>query len=323
MTPKVSIIIPAYNVEKYIAECLRSVLAQTFSAWEALVIDDGSSDDTLEVIRTFNDIRIKSFTQENIGLSATRNQGVKMAEGKYVLFLDSDDRLQKETIEKCYSLIEKYNLDAVTFDGYDFIEKNGTEEILEGGYFDRSKKLEEKIYSGQEFLKREVFQKSVVVSAPFYFVKKEKLVEVLFVKGLLHEDVLFHYQLMPLLDNIYYLPKKFYQRRLRENSIVHTTASLKSIESYQKIISYLQKRYFHVESNQKKLYRKIIEKNMLQVGKLGKRFFFSKNANKKQGFRILKDILNQGSFKIIFLKYIYFLMGAIYYVFADIKSFVK
>lgn len=323
MTPKVSIIIPAYNVEKYIAECLRSVLAQTFSAWEAIVIDDGSTDNTLEVIKSFDDARIKWLSQQNAGLSTTRNQGVEMAIGEYILFLDSDDRLHEETVEQCYTLAQKHQVDAVTFDGYDFVEKKGKEQIVKRGYFDRSCKLEEKRYSGQEFLEKEVYNKAVVVSAPLYFVKKEKLAIVSFVKDLLHEDVLFHYQLMPLLRSIYYLPKKFYQRRLREGSIVHTSASLKSLESYQTIIRFLQDIYHKSEDKKKKLYLKIIQKNMMQVGKLGKRYLLGCSKNKKNGLNVLYKTLSGGNFNLLFRKYLYFSIGFTYYLFSDLKSFIK
>lgn len=318
MMPKISIIIPAYNVEKYITECLRSVLAQTFSAWEAIVIDDGSTDGTVLEIKKFNDERIQLWQQQNVGLSASRNKGISLAKGEFVLCLDSDDRLHSETLQFCCDLVQRYDLDAVTFDGYDFNVAKGEETILKGGYFDRSQKLKEGEYLGQEFLEQEVFRKAVVVSAPLYFVRREKVLQVPFEVGLLHEDVLFHYTLLPLLRNIYYLPRKLYERRLRENSIVHTKPSLKSLESYEKIINSLQITYAKTDVTRKKLYQKIVEKNMLQVGKLGKRYLLSSQKNKTNAWKILKRTTCTGNFVV--RKCFYFSLGFTYYLFNDLRN---
>ncbi len=317
MSPKVSIIIPAYNVAPYIAECLLSVLEQTFSAWEAIVIDDGSTDETVAIVKEFADERIRLIEQENAGLSATRNRGIREAKGEFVLCLDSDDRLHKDTLQTCYEIAQKQQVEAVTFDGYDFKTVENKEEILPKGYFDRSDKLKEGSYTGQQFLETAIFQKAVVVSAPLYFVKKEVLQKVPFEEGMLHEDVLFHYELMPLLKSIYYVPQKFYQRRLRNNSIVHSIPSLKNLEAYQKIIPTLTQKLRQVPQSQQKLYRKIIAKNMLQVGKLGKRYLVAKGTEKRKGWAILKQIIFTEKSCLQILKFWYALLGATYYLFAD------
>ncbi len=317
MSPKVSIIIPAYNVAPYIAECLQSVWVQTFSAWEAIVIDDGSTDETVVIIKEFSDERIRLIEQKNAGLSATRNRGIKEAKGEFVLCLDSDDRLHKDTLQTCYEIAQKQQVEAVTLDGYDFKTVENKEEVLPKGYFDRSGKLKEGSYTGQQFLETEVFQKAVVVSAPLYFVKKEVLQKVPFEEGMLHEDVLFHYELMPLLKSIYYIPQKFYQRRLRENSIVHSIPSLKNLEAYQKIIATLTQKLRQVPQSQQKLYRKIIAKNMLQVGKLGKCYLVAKGTDKRKGFALLQQIIFSQGLSLQILKLWYAFLGGLYHVFVD------
>lgn len=317
MLPKVSIIIPAYNVAPYISECLDSVVSQTFTDWEVIVIDDGSTDETVDITKEFIDERIRLIEQKNAGLSATRNRGVKEAKGEFILFLDSDDRLHNKTLEICYEIAQKKQVDAVTFDGYDFKTEKNKEQIIPKGYFDRSGKLSEGSYDGQEFLETEVFQKAVVVSAPLYFVKKEVVEKVPFEEGMLHEDVLFHYKLIPLLASIYYLPQKFYQRRLREDSIVHSVPSLKNLESYEKIIRGLENKLEKIPVEQKELYRKIIAKNMLQVGKLGKRYVFAKGTEKRKGFSLLKKIIFSKGAQLQILKLWYALLGGCYYVFID------
>ena len=90
MTPKVSIIIPVYNCELYIAQAIESVLNQTYTDYEIIVINDGSTDNTHQVLQPYMK-KIRYFSQENKGLSATRNQGIKMAKGKLISLLDADD----------------------------------------------------------------------------------------------------------------------------------------------------------------------------------------------------------------------------------------
>ena len=96
-----SIIIPVYNVEKYLRECLNSVLGQTFPNWEVICVNDGSTDSSASILEVFatKDNRVRIVTQPNSGLSAARNVGLKHASGEYILFLDSDDWLEVNALE--------------------------------------------------------------------------------------------------------------------------------------------------------------------------------------------------------------------------------
>lgn len=109
MQPKVSIIVPCYNQEDYIRETLQSVLDQTYQNWECLVTDDGSQDNSAAVIKSFSekDDRIKYFYQENAGVSAARNNGLRNANGKYLLMLDGDDVLNPRGVEEAVKEFEK------------------------------------------------------------------------------------------------------------------------------------------------------------------------------------------------------------------------
>ncbi len=89
--PKVSVVIPAYNHERYVGEAIQSVLDQTFEEFELIIINDGSTDHTEREIVTFKDDRIRYYSQENRGLSATLNRGIELAQGEYFNFLPSDD----------------------------------------------------------------------------------------------------------------------------------------------------------------------------------------------------------------------------------------
>lgn len=114
---KVSIIIPVYNVEKYLQKCLDSVQAQTFTDFEAICVNDGSTDGSAEILQryAFQDQRFKIITTVNGGLSSARNTGLKHAEGEYIYFMDSDDFIHNRLLETALSFAEGFQADMVSF----------------------------------------------------------------------------------------------------------------------------------------------------------------------------------------------------------------
>ena len=118
--PKISIIIPVYNVEEYLPKCLNSVINQTLTDIEIICINDGSTDNSLEILNEFakQDRRITIINKENEGVSKARNFGLKRATGKYLMFVDSDDWLELTACEEAYQTIEKDNSDLVIFNYY-------------------------------------------------------------------------------------------------------------------------------------------------------------------------------------------------------------
>ncbi len=115
--PAVSIIIPIYNVEKYLRRCLDSVLNQTFSDWQAICVNDGSPDASSEILAEYaaRDKRFVIVDKENGGLSDARNAGLPYATGDYILYLDSDDFIHPQTLELTYKLAQRDNSDIVSF----------------------------------------------------------------------------------------------------------------------------------------------------------------------------------------------------------------
>lgn len=100
-SPLVSIIVPTYNNEKYLANCIDSLLAQTFQDFEVIVVDDGSTDQTIKLLKAFKtNPRIRVHSQPNSGISAARNQGLKLSRGKFISFVDSDDCVTPDFLEK-------------------------------------------------------------------------------------------------------------------------------------------------------------------------------------------------------------------------------
>ncbi len=121
----VSIIVPVYNSEKYLNECIQSIIHQTYRNLEILLIDDGSTDNSPQIIDDFKNIdnRIKSFHQKNMGQAVSRTNGMKLSKGDYILCVDSDDFIDSDMIETLLSYIIKYNVEIV-ISGYKLIENN-------------------------------------------------------------------------------------------------------------------------------------------------------------------------------------------------------
>lgn len=115
--PKVSVIIPVYNVEKYLVKCLESIVNQTFQDIEIICVNDGSNDNSLEILKEYaqRDERIVVISQENKGVSFARNVALDIAKGDYIAFCDSDDTFELDLIEKCYNEITSNGDDVVVF----------------------------------------------------------------------------------------------------------------------------------------------------------------------------------------------------------------
>ena len=120
----ISIIVPIYNAEKYINKCLDSILKQTKKELEIILVNDGSTDNTEKIIKTYKDKRIKYFKNDNHGIGYSRNFGIKKSTSKYIMFLDSDDYLKITACEELYKKAEKDNLDIVIADFYKVVNKN-------------------------------------------------------------------------------------------------------------------------------------------------------------------------------------------------------
>ncbi|MFQ7001963.1 MAG: glycosyltransferase family 2 protein [Clostridium sp.] len=123
---KVSFLIAAYNIENYIEKCLRSIMNQSLKEIEIIVVDDGSKDSTLSIIKKLScsDSRIKYISQENKGIIEARKTGLKNASGEYVVFIDGDDWVSEDLAEKLYSLGKESNSDIVCYE-YSLIYNNG------------------------------------------------------------------------------------------------------------------------------------------------------------------------------------------------------
>lgn len=228
---KVSIIIPCYNVEKFIAQTLESAIAQTLEDIEIIVINDGSSDRTLDIINQYAaiDKRIKIINQKNKGLSAARNIGIKLAKGEYIQHLDGDDFLKLDTCKKTYELAKKNNADIVYFN----ILRLRKNKIFELDVISDLK--EKKIYNNLEIFKK-LDKKQLDINIVSKLIKRQLYVKnniVHYEKISLGEDLFAFQELLLKSKRNIKLNEGLYYYRENPNSITNNKRSLKSNDIFQ------------------------------------------------------------------------------------------
>jgi len=202
--PKVSVIVPVYNTENYIEKCLNSLVNQTLEDLEIIVVNDGSTDNSENVLDKFIENypdKIKYYKKENGGLSDARNFGLNYAKGEYIGFVDSDDFIDLFMYEKMYNLARKAEADIVECD-FKWI------------YSDKTK-----IDTGIDYKNKEDFFTNSRVMVCNKIIKKEVINNITFPKGLRYEDVEFFYKLLPSVNKISVLKEPLYYYIQRESSI--------------------------------------------------------------------------------------------------------
>lgn len=227
---KVSIVIPVYNVEQYIAECIESVITQTYTNLEIIVVNDGSHDASGTICKEFakRDNRIIYIEQPNMGPSAARNNGIDKATGEYIYFLDSDDMLVINAIEILLKYIQIENADCLFFDA-DVV--NEMDKIcMSENYYHRADNYME-VVSGVELLYQLLQKKAFRCSVPLMFIRKELFDnnKLRFFEKIIHEDELFAVQLLLCAKAVFHLPYRLYLRRVRKDSITTTKFSYKNL----------------------------------------------------------------------------------------------
>ncbi|MBR6046024.1 MAG: glycosyltransferase [Ruminococcus sp.] len=226
----VSIVIPVYNVEKYLRECVDSVLRQTYSDLEIILVDDGSPDGSGAICDEYaeKDSRVTVIHKENGGLSDARNAGMAAAHGEYIYFLDSDDYIVDDAIRLLVDRARTENADFVFFDSENFVEDYEFPEYIEN--FSRARTY--RTGPGVLLLGATVRNSEYFPCVPFEFFRKQFLEEngLSFYKGIIHEDELFTPVAFVRAKTAAQLRKKLYVRRLRGNSIMSVKDSAKSYE---------------------------------------------------------------------------------------------
>ena len=238
---KTSVIIPVYNTGLYLNECINSVFSQTQKEIEVIAINDGSTDDSLEVLLRLQKIypKLIIMTQENHGLGYTRNIGVERARGQYIYFLDSDDYILEDTLERCYELASRNKLDVVLFDALEF-EDSIERRPLEPNPSDRHEIIEEReeIFTGRYFLEK-YYQKAYhpaacLVYCSAFFIKRNSI---RFLPKVYFEDNEFYCRIMTLAERVMYIPKMYYQYRCRTKSITGSEFNVRKARDHIEVIN--------------------------------------------------------------------------------------
>ena len=217
----ISVIIPVYNVEKYLRKCLSSVINQSFKNIEIICVNDGSSDNSLRILSEYEhlDDRILLISQSNKGLGSARNKGIEYSKGKYLFFLDSDDYIELNTLEELFNHAEKTDADLVLFKAINYNSDEG--KFFETRIYNM-KNVSKVIGDGTvnyKDLGNLIFSISVTAWIKLYKRDLIELNNIRFPEDLIFEDNLFNWEVILASEKIAFYPKHFYIRRRHSNSI--------------------------------------------------------------------------------------------------------
>lgn len=215
-----SIIVPIYNVEKYLVRSLDSIINQNYRNIEIILINDGSTDNSINILSDYSsrDNRIKVVNQPNLGLSAARNKGLSIATGEYILFVDADDFIELDTCSYLKKTMENHDYDIVVFGRYLYYDNGERRE-------DNACSAERIFDNGLSYLQYSKVENHFSASAcnkvyKSLFLKKYAL---LFEKGLFYEDLLFNFQAFTNAHYVIVLARNLYNYYVeRSDSIVNT-----------------------------------------------------------------------------------------------------
>lgn len=225
---QVSIIVPVYNVKRYLTECLDSILSQTYNNYELILIDDGSTDGSEAICDEFaeKDSRIIVIHKENGGIAEARNLGISKAKGEYICFVDSDDIVATTYIQVLYENVIKEDAGIVMCDYYHF---NDGETITKA----IRQKNKEKIVITENEMEDKAFsaENTVKISIPFNKIYKKSLFDrVKYPSGKIHEDAYVYHHLLHESGQIVFLPDVMYFYRKRADSITNCRFTTKELE---------------------------------------------------------------------------------------------
>lgn len=210
---KYSIIIPVYNVEEYLDRCLKSILNQTYSNYEVIIVNDGSPDNSDNIIKSYEkeDKRFKGYKKVNGGLSDARNYGLKYATGDYLIFIDADDYIENNYLEKVNDVLEKNkDIDVLKFK-IKLVDEGGNLIRMENGL------NKEGVTSFEELVKLEFLEPAWSYVYKLSFWKENNFT---YLKGMIHEDFGLTPEILMKANKIYYLNSYLYNYVQRNGSIM-------------------------------------------------------------------------------------------------------
>ncbi|QKT15263.1 glycosyltransferase family 2 protein [Limosilactobacillus reuteri] len=249
INPSISVIVPVFNVEAWIEKCIYSILSQSFEDYELVIVDDGSTDNSSKICKSLSliDKRIKYFYKENGGLSDARNYGLKKATGEYIVFIDSDDYIDKNYLYLLFNSIKKNNSD-VAVCGFKWVDEKGNIihnvpiSNIEQQYLISGKKLLYDVFNSEGYA-------FIVVWNKIY--KKEIFNHLSFDVNRLYEDEFINYKLFWNVHKVSIVNQQLYYYVQRDGSIKNSDISIKKIKDFNDLH---KERMLFYKSKDKSLY---------------------------------------------------------------------
>ena len=283
MNEKISVIIPIYNVEKYLPKCINSVLNQTYSNLEIILVNDGSTDSCKQICEEYKklDNRIKIINKKNGGLSDARNYGIEASTGNYIAFLDSDDWIDKELYMTLYKIIKRYDAD-ISVCNFKKSYLNGDNKTHNSGKI--------KCYSNIEAL-NELYGKNSVqmIVAWNKLYKRSTIKELRFPVGRIHEDEYLTPIIIYNANKLVYIDNQLIYYRQTPNSIMNSKFNIKRLDYLYALENRIE---FFKENMLDQLYEKSIETYILKIIDFYFKVKHSDIKNKKNINKILIEKLD-------------------------------
>lgn len=290
----VSIIVPVYNVEKYLRECVDSIVGQTYTKLEIILVDDGATDNSGTICDEYEELdsRVTVIHKENGGLSDARNAGLEEINGEYVLFCDSDDTLKNNAIELLYQrLSADKEADFVFYNAEAFAEKG-----LECNSSSYLRKKDYPVTSGAEAGFMQMVRDEFIPSACLFLFRSDFLqrYDLKFEKGILGEDELFSYYVYMNAQRVIYLPDALYNRRVRPGSIMTSKDNLeKKFQSYFEIV---RKMYYAKERGRDiKTSNEFLDRMAKSAVYVYKKLDSEQKDRQAESFEILEKMIRENS----------------------------
>lgn len=241
----VSIIVPIYQAEKYIGKCIDSILGQTYSDFELILVDDGSVDMSYEICKSYakRDNRLVLIHTQNYGSAHARNVGLRCIKGEYISFVDADDYLERDFLKELVSEIQKFNADIAECDFY--LIEDGVKQIksLQQNYVCELNRIQAmKAHISDQYCRQLVWNK---------LYKKKVLQDIWFVEGKTIDDEFWTYRVIGNADKVIHVGKQLYNYVQHKGSVMHQQYNIKrlqALEAQSLRLNYVRERFPELKS---------------------------------------------------------------------------
>lgn len=280
LEPLISVVVPVYNVEKYLPKCLDSLLSQTYKNLEIICVNDGSPDNSIKILQEYasKDSRIKVISQENKGLSGARNTGMKSATGELIYFIDSDDWISSDYLQNMYKTMSSLDVDVVIDGKHSYVWENGTQKVKKSRY--------EGVFEKNKFNLRKTLG-FVMVWNKLY---KRKFLEdtgVFYPEGVTCEDCFFYYTVFTKVRKFAIINNGTYFYRQNDKSLMSQIKSGKRLYDHVRVFNLIFD-YYRKNNLLKDYY---LPFNMLKS-------YIMYHKNKREAFDEIRDILQNLEYSI-------------------------